>query len=1654
MHTRYVSQCFHFVAAMSFLMIAGSSVVNAQLSVSPPATVTVTPGEVISIPINITNPAAQAIDAFGVKLFFPEWLLTYASVQTNGTLTSGWVVVSGNQTGANELTLGGFHTTPVTASGVLLNIEFTVKSGVFGKDSLKLRNFIDDLTAAATTDGVIEIAPLPAMVFIATLNGNQEVPSVNTLAAGGGMFVLNEAQTELSYNVSVTGLSGVIAAAHFHNGATGANGPVVRDISFAGGVASGVWSSADAMQPLTPALLAELLAGNLYVNVHTAGNPGGEIRGQVLLGSVKKFVANLNGDQENPPVVTAAEGFGIFTLGADGSSLSYEVTVNGLSGPISASHFHNGATGVNGPIVRNINFTGNTSTGVWLNTDTQAFTPAFIAELLAGKIYVNVHTAANPGGEIRGQLREGAEVVFLAVLNGAQENPPIPTNAGGGGRFILNAEHTELSYLVKVRNLSGTIAAAHFHNAATGMNGPVVRNITFTDTTAAGVWSSMDATQPLTPALLAELLSGNIYVNVHTAANPGGEIRGQLTRGAAIHFATQVEGSQEVPPKTGDAAGFGLFTLNPTGDSLSYNVGVINLSGPMTGAHFHNAGTGKNGPIVRNIQSDFIGDFSIGVWTSADAQPLTPALVVELLASNLYVNIHTALNPGGEVRGQVLPGAKVVTPIGLARQLADNMLNVTIAGIITTVDFNLSSTTSSEFYLQDATGGLRMFVGSGKAVLAQGQRARVNESTIASNAGRKYIETVPDSIVALDTPGLPPAQVVTAEFYVNNRAALEGELIRINNANLTGAFPAADNNATIAINDGTGDLAMFIDRDTDIDGSPTPANPVNIIGVATSFNSVPQIQPSARSDFRAPVVFFAKLTGGQENPPVSTTATGGGMFVLNEDQTELSYNVSVIGLSGDITASHFHNGATGVNGPVVRNIAFVDGVSSGVWSSTDATQPLTPALLEALLAGNLYVNAHTAANPSGEIRGQVLVSQATTFAALLDGSQEVPPVTTAASGIGNFTLNATGSELSYSVTVGGLSGPIAAAHFHNAPAGVNGGVVRDILASFVGSTATGIWKNSDAQALTPALVAELLATKIYVNVHTTMNPGGEIRGQLRAGAETIFHAVLNGQQENPSVATNASGGGRFVLNAERTELSYRIKVASLSGAIVAAHFHDGAVGVNGPVVRNIAFVDTLAIGVWSSTDATQPLTLALLGGLLAGNLYVNVHTAANPGGEIRGQVLTGVAVDFAANLDGSQEVPPVTTNAAGSGTFQLNASGTELAYNVAVTEFSSAFRAAHFHNAGRGKNGGIVRDLAVTENAAVGVWKSTDAQPLTPELVVELLASHLYVNFHSANNPGGEIRGQVLPGAQAIAPIAIARRTANGTVVRVEGIVTRALGRSAQLQDATAGITAFQTSGAFRTAIDSGDVRMGDRLRIAGTLIEFNSLKEFSPIGSFEVLSRNNALPAVQLVTLAEIASNGEAYESELIRVEGLSINPAGDAAFVAARTYLITDASDPSGAVALRTPAASDTEIEGVPIPTGGAIFEGVLGQFNSTDPAAGYQLSPVLATDVVLSTGVDEPGSELPDRFALLQNYPNPFNPTTIIRYDLPQAGYVKLVIYNLLGKAVRALVNAKEAPGFKQVTWDGANDAGERVTSGIYIYRIETEGFAATRKLMLLR
>jgi hypothetical protein len=97
-------------------------------------------------------------------------------------------------------------------------------------------------------------------------------------------------------------------------------------------------------------------------------------------------------------------------------------------------------------------------------------------------------------------------------------------------------------------------------------------------------------------------------------------------------------------------------------------------------------------------------------------------------------------------------------------------------------------------------------------------------------------------------------------------------------------------------------------------------------------------------------------------------------------------------------------------------------------------------------------------------------------------------------------------------------------------------------------------------------------------------------------------------------------------------------------------------------------------------------------------------------------------------------------------------------------------------------------------------------------------------------------------------------------------------------------------------------------------------------------------------------------------------------------------------------------------------------------------------------------------PDVFAnrLDHNYPNPFNPTTTIRYSIKEQGNVSLKVYNAAGQLVRTLVNEMQTPRAEvfSVTWDGKNNAGSSVSSGVYFYKLSATNFSETKKMVLLK
>ncbi len=126
-----------------------------------------------------------------------------------------------------------------------------------------------------------------------------------------------------------------------------------------------------------------------------------------------------------------------------------------------------------------------------------------------------------------------------------------------------------------------------------------------------------------------------------------------------------------------------------------------------------------------------------------------------------------------------------------------------------------------------------------------------------------------------------------------------------------------------------------------------------------------------------------------------------------------------------------------------------------------------------------------------------------------------------------------------------------------------------------------------------------------------------------------------------------------------------------------------------------------------------------------------------------------------------------------------------------------------------------------------------------------------------------------------------------------------------------------------------------------------------------------------------------------------------------------------------------------------------------NTSDGKSGTALRAILAVDGGDAFDLQDTDlASVPVRFSLGDNYPNPFNPATKISFDLPASGRVALRIYDVRGNEIRTLVSGVMPFGSHTVTWNGIDDGGRAVSSGVYFYRIEAEGFAATHKMMLLK
>jgi hypothetical protein len=345
--------------------------------------------------------------------------------------------------------------------------------------------------------------------------------------------------------------------------------------------------------------------------------------------------ASLNAAQETTSNTSTAVGAGLLAVESPSGRVSGFLVVTGLSP--TAAHVHLAARGTPGAVI--VPMTAVAGSNVWVVPDSAAaLTSDQIAAFEANNLYFNAHTAANPGGEIRGQL-DKVGTARLAQLNAAQESASATSTALGAGILALDAASGRVAGFVVTTGVAATLA--HVHQQARGTAGGVIVPMTG----GSGVWVVPDTAAALTADQAAAFSSGNLYFNVHSAARPGGEIRGQLDKTGTVKLAA-LDAAQEGGASTSTAMGAGLLAVDAATGAVSGFAVTSGLS--ATAAHVHQAARGVQGPVIVPLSG------GPSFWMVADAQAALAAdQVTAFGAEGLYFNAHTPAHAAGEIRGQI-----------------------------------------------------------------------------------------------------------------------------------------------------------------------------------------------------------------------------------------------------------------------------------------------------------------------------------------------------------------------------------------------------------------------------------------------------------------------------------------------------------------------------------------------------------------------------------------------------------------------------------------------------------------------------------------------------------------------------------------------------------------------------------------------------------------------------------------------------------------------------------------------------------------------------------------------------------------------------------------------------------------------------------------
>ncbi|MBP9038457.1 MAG: chitobiase/beta-hexosaminidase C-terminal domain-containing protein [Candidatus Syntrophosphaera sp.] len=286
-----------------------------------------------------------------------------------------------------------------------------------------------------------------------------------------------------------------------------------------------------------------------------------------------------------------------------------------------------------------------------------------------------------------------------------------------------------------------------------------------------------------------------------------------------------------------------------------------------------------------------------------------------------------------------------------------------------------------------------------------------------------------------------------------------------------------------------------------------------------------------------------------------------------------------------------------------------------------------------------------------------------------------------------------------------------------------------------------------------------------------------------------------------------------------------------------------------------------------------------------------------------------------------------------------------------------------------------------------------------------------------------------------------AQTAGDGTVYMVSGQVVLTFQQSFRhqkyVQDNQAGVLIDDPSGVITTTYNLLDGITG----LTGTIAYYNNMLQLTPVIDPGPATSSNSEIYIPTVTIAQINANVATYQARLVRIRNAHFSETGT--FATGQNYTLID---DTGSIVFRT-TFYDVDYIGQPIPTGNFNIWVLVNQYNQTPQVTARMLSDW--SDVPVDDAI-----ETPIVAKLIGIYPNPFNPSTTISFYATKTESAQITIFNQKGQVVRTWDIDSREDGIKHILWNGMDQNGKPVSSGVYYCQMISGKYSSSRKMVLMK